>query len=178
MEIRKEVPSWDINWVNKIFTLANDVDYIDDIFVDWAIYEDYILVWRVLTFVDAPQLSVYVDYKTTAPVPTIPTLWKTLWSIITEIYRLTWQTSNSVKFWRSVLVDEINSICNQIWDWRVTNILNPRQIFRCAKQPYQKAYRWYRLKGSWTITVDAVIWDTVVQMNAEKMAENGYAILW
>ena len=60
--IRKEVPTWTIDGVNKVFTLLNTPKYIDDIFMDWAIYTTYSLVGKVITLIDAPETSIYVDY--------------------------------------------------------------------------------------------------------------------
>jgi hypothetical protein len=69
--IPKEVPTGVVDGSNKVFTLANDVYQIDDIFVsDIAYTQGYTRLGSVLTLNFAPPLgaSIHVDYWTSAPV--------------------------------------------------------------------------------------------------------------
>jgi len=176
MEIRKEIPAWSIDWVNKIYTLINDVDYIDDIFIDWAIYTDFSVVWKIITLTDAPTLSIYVDYKTTSS-STVVSSWVTLWQIITEVYRLSWQTSNSTKFSRSVVVDLANSLLEQVWNWKVTNILT-QQIYKAWNLWFQNSFIGYRINWGWTISAEVNIWDAIIEMDTTSLLSAWYVRIW
>jgi len=67
--ISKEVPTWAINWVNKVFTVANTISVLDDVWVDWAIYTNItVTAPSTLTLVDAPTISIIVDYYDSPPV--------------------------------------------------------------------------------------------------------------
>lgn len=69
----KEVPAGVVDGVNKVYTLANGVQQIDDVFVDGAIYLGVItVVGAVITLADAPTATIYVDYWSSAPVPPPP----------------------------------------------------------------------------------------------------------
>lgn len=66
--IPKEIPVWAIDGVNKIFTLSKNIDQLDDVFVDWAIYTDISITWgNQITLSDAPTVSIFVDYYDTPP---------------------------------------------------------------------------------------------------------------
>ena len=41
MQIYKEVPQGAIDGVNKVFSFMNEIDYIDDLWVDNVIYTNY-----------------------------------------------------------------------------------------------------------------------------------------
>lgn len=72
--ISKEVPVGLVNGVNKVYTLANLVNVIDDVFVDGAIYLGVVTVaGDVITLADAPTASIFVDYWTSPPIPPPPT---------------------------------------------------------------------------------------------------------
>lgn len=166
MKIIKEVPVWLIDWVNTIFTLKNDVESIDDIFLDGAIYTSYTLKWNILTLSDAPLVSLFVDYE--SKVNTISekiSTGITLWDIVSEVYNLTWQTANSTNFNRERIVRMINSISNQIWKWRVINLLNPSQIFSCFALLFSIKDISFRINGTWVlsekleINENNAIWD-------------------
>jgi len=65
----KEVPAWIIDWANKVFTVANTISVLDDVWVDWAIYTNVTVTPpSTLTLVDAPALSIFVDYYDSPPI--------------------------------------------------------------------------------------------------------------
>lgn len=70
-----EIPSGAINWVNTVYTNAYDIYQVDDVWVDWVIYFNYTVTWdNQITLVDAPTLSIRVDYFTTWWTP--PVVWR------------------------------------------------------------------------------------------------------
>jgi len=67
MFISNETPTGTIDWVNKVFTTSQNIDQIDDIWIDWAPYFNYTFIWNTVTLTDAPTVSIYIDYYTEAP---------------------------------------------------------------------------------------------------------------
>lgn len=67
--ISKENLTSQVNGTNKVFTTANNIAQIDDLFVDGAIYFDYtVTASNEITLTDAPTSSLYIDYYTSSPV--------------------------------------------------------------------------------------------------------------
>lgn len=161
MRIIKEVPVWVIDWVNTIFTLKNDIEFIDDIFLDWAIYTSYTLKWNILTLVDAPLVSLFIDYETKEN-----TIYEkistqiTLGDIVSEVYNLTGQTPNSTNFNRNRIVRMINSVSSKIWKWRVVNLLNPNQIFRNNILDFASWVVSFRIRWLWVLNKNLEINDS------------------
>ena len=179
MKIFKEVPTWIIDWVNRNFTLLNEIESVDDVFMDWAIYVDFRIVWRTLIFSDAPILSVYVDY--------ISKDWNdnfsvdntiTLWKIITEVYNLTWQTPNSTNFNRDRVVRMINSVSDRVWKWKVTNLLNPAQIFRNSCMDFTIWRIWYKTIWKWTLSKILEIWDNEAFWDFSELYGAWFIKIW
>ena len=172
-QIRKEIPTWDINWTNRVFTLANDVDFIDDLWFDGAIYTSFSRNGRVLTLTDAPNLSIYVDYQTANTVAPIDTTCTT-WDVIGEIYNLMWQTPNSTNFNRNRVLRKINSINERIWKGRVTSLLDKRQTFRAGKLWFQESMAWFRIQNGSALTSELNIWDNTAEMDTEFLLPAWY----
>lgn len=60
-----ETPSWAINWVNKVFTLTNTIDKIEEIYIWGASYRSFSYTWNTITLTDAPTVATWapiVDY--------------------------------------------------------------------------------------------------------------------
>ena len=172
--IRKEIPTWDINWTNTVFTLLNDVEFIDDLWFDGAIYTNFTRNGRVLTLVDAPELSIFVDYQTWITPTQIETEC-TLWNMLEEYFNLTGQTANSTNFNRNRAVRKINSLSEKMWKGRVTNILNPQQTFRAGKLWFEELNIGYRVLSWGILTEPLNIWDTTVDANTEFLLPAWYA---
>ena len=172
-DIRKEIPTWNIDWVNKVYTLLNDVDYVDDIWIDWAIYTGFTLVWKVLTLSDAPTTSILVDYKT-ADSTTIVTSTCTLWDMVSEVWTLLWQTWNSTTFSRDRVLLKLNGMMRDILRGRVTNVLNPRQIFRAWKLWFIEWKNNFRIKAGSTLTEDFNVWDTEITCDTTDLLGSWY----
>jgi len=64
--IPNEVPTWAIDWINKIYTFSKPIFQFDDLWVDWAIYINFTVTWTyTILLVDAPTLSIFWDYYDT-----------------------------------------------------------------------------------------------------------------
>lgn len=171
--IRKEIPVWDIDWVNKTFLLNDTPEFIDDLWIDWAIYTAFSFTWNQITLTDAPDLSIMVDYvtaNTTIPVTTT----KTLWQILTKIWDLTWQTSKSTNFSRPILVDEINETLRQVLRGRVSSILSPGKIYRAWELWFLEWRTNVRVKWGWIATEILNIWDTELKTDTNDLLESWY----
>jgi len=112
--INNEIPSWAINWVNKVFTLANPIYQMDDVFVDWAVYFAFTVTDTYeITLVDAPTVSIVVDYYDTPP--TNPTSWKLLVSDMLTIFKRS-KNSSLVDVTDEVFLDFANDLNIDYYD--------------------------------------------------------------
>ena len=175
--IWKEIPTGVIDWVNKVFTLLNDVDYIDDIFYDWWVTSDYTRVWKIITMTYAPQSSIYVDYydKTAQ---SITTSTYTFLDIKNKVWALLWAKSTSTNFSSAIVWDEINRQGRAIWKGRIINKLNPRQIFKAGFMYFKDLDYVVRIKSWWTVTAEVNVWDTDIKINTTGLLWAGYIEVW
>ena len=63
--IYKETPSWEIDWANKIFTVASNINTLEEVFVWGAPYRKISsIAWKNITLNEAPPIwaTVDVDY--------------------------------------------------------------------------------------------------------------------
>jgi len=161
--ISKEIPTWTIDWVNKVFTLLNTPDYIDDIFMDGAIYVSFTVLWNQITLTDAPTVSLYVDYEdSTAPVnPQTDLIWG---DVKEQIWVNLWQTSSSTVFSNSILDAEMNSLVSDIYRGRVQNPLT-QKIYRAGALNFIDWFTRFRYIESTILTAALTMWDTVAEMS-------------
>ena len=171
--IKKEIPTWLINGINKVYTLLNVPSQIDDVFMDWVIYTDFTIVWNVLTLVDAPSLSLFVDY-TTADSSIIISTDITFWDIKDKVWNLLWQKSTSTTFNTNIVWDVINNISRQVLRWRVKSLLNPNQIFRAWKLWFIDWKINLRFKQWAALSAPLEVWDITASMDTTYMLGNGY----
>lgn len=176
MEIRKEVPIGVIDWVNKVFTLLNIPDFIDDLWIDWGIYINFTIDDKVITLQDAPVYNIAVDYKTWTDNTNTSTQ-ITLWKIKSEIWRLLWQRGTSINFSPAIVTDEINNTLEDIWRWKVINKLS-QKIIRAWKLWFQESYLNVKVQWTWIVTKEVNIWDTVIEANTVKLSESWSITLW
>jgi len=90
--IPNEVPTWTIDWVNKVFTFLNDIDYITTLVFDWAEYTTFIvdsINKNLVTLVDAPTVSIYADYYPIASTVVVDST-VTFWDIKNKVWNLLW----------------------------------------------------------------------------------------
>lgn len=153
-QIRKERPTGDIDGVNRVFTLANNVDFIDDIFFDGVVYTQFsISNGNILTLTDAPELSLFVDYQTDDSVTPVSTTCTT-GDVIAEVYNLTGQTPSSTNFNRDRVLRKVNSINERIWKGRVTSLLDNRRTYRAGDLWFTEAMTGYRIQNGSALTAE------------------------
>jgi len=141
--IANEVPSWAINWVNKVYTTVNNISQVDDIFVDWTIYTDYTVTWiNEVTLVDAPTASIIIDYYDS---PTVSNSW-----IIVDDLRTLWELH------RDDPLSDISSslflmFCNQINNILYDNLVavNPEDYIeiKLLQQPNELLFHYELIFG-------------------------------
>jgi len=175
--IRKETPTWTINWVNKVFTLLNTPDFIDDIFFDWAIYTTFTLVGNVITLVDAPTVSLFVDYESVASTVVVDST-VTFWDIKNKVWNLLGQKSTSTNFSDTIVWDEINHIARQVLKGRVKNFLNPSQIFRAGKLWFTEGKLNVRIQDGGKLNTELEVWDIVALMDTTNVLTSWYVEIW
>jgi len=171
--IRKEVPTWAIDWVNKTFTLLNTPAYIDDIFLDWSIYTTFTLVDKTITLVDAPTVSLFVDYESTiAEIVVDSTI--TFWDIKNKVWNLLGQKSTSTNFSDSIVWDEINHIARQVLKGRVKNLLNANQIFRAGNLWFTESKVNVRVQAWGKLNTALLTWDIVALCDTTNLLTSWY----
>lgn len=86
--IYNEIPSWVVNWVNKIFTVINNIGDIEEVFIWGVAYRNLSFLWNVITLVEAPPLwsAITVDYFLEELNPPLIEWTVTLWTIINDCY--------------------------------------------------------------------------------------------
>ncbi len=63
--VYNETPTWDIDWVNVVFTTTNVIDKLEDFYIGWVPYRKVFSIWtNTITLNDAPPswAVVSVDY--------------------------------------------------------------------------------------------------------------------
>lgn len=91
--IYNETPSWDINWINKVFTVINDIERIEELYIWWVAYRDLTFNLNTITLNDAPPIgaTISVDYFQTNLDPITPNWDVTLGQIIDDVYEKIWE---------------------------------------------------------------------------------------
>lgn len=176
--VAKEIPSWVIDWVNKVFTLLNDVDYISDVYYDWVITTDFTRVDKVITLTYAPTLSIFVDYNTTTADSIVSTTC-TFWDIKEKVWALLWAKSTSTNFSDTIVANEINLQGRTAWKGRMVNKLNPSQIFRAWYMYFKDKSYVIRVKAdNVPLTADVAVWDTTIDLVTDNLLWAWYIELW
>jgi hypothetical protein len=174
--ISKETPTWVINWVNKVFTLANTPNRIDDLFYDGAISVNYTLDGNVITMWYAPNLSIYVDYFQWEDEPTVSQV-DTLWTIRSAILQNLWAKSTSSTFTETLLNAEINACILNILLWKVTNHTNGRRL-RIWKLSFNESFANFWVQPWSTLTWEVSIWDTTIPCDTSWLYPSWYVQIW
>ena len=176
--IKKEVPVWVIDWVNKVFTLANTPSQIDDLFYDGAIYTSFTLAWNVLTLVDAPEQSIFVDYEVSNTSQATWLTTCTFWDIKTEVWDLLEQRPSSTNFSDRRVWNKINEVSRDIWRWSITNLLDPRDILMSGRMWFAEDTVSLRIKSWSKLSAEFNIWDTIAEMSTADILPSGYVQIW
>ena len=175
--IPKEIPSWVIDWINTTFTFLNDIDYITSLYVDGAIYIDFIREWaRTVILTDAPTSTIFGDYYTADSILPIETNTK-LWDVKTKIWRLLGQQSNSVNYNSEVLNEEINDFMQNLWRGKVINPIT-KQYIRTWDMYFQENFYSFRISKDSVTTAPVAIWDTSIAMSTVWLAGAGWVMIW
>jgi len=175
--IRKETPTWTINWVNKVFTLLNTPDFIDDIFFDWAIYTTFTIVGKILTLVDAPTVSLFVDYESTTDEVVIDST-VTFWDIKNKVWNLLGQKSTSTNFSDGIVWSKINSVARRVLKGRVKNLLDKNQIFRAGKLWFTEGKLNVRIQDWGKLNTELEVWDIVALMDTTNVLTSWFVEIW
>lgn len=110
--IIKEIPFGLIDWNNRIFSFSEKIKQLDDLWLDWAIYTDFIVDWKDIILSHAPKLSIYWDYYTYGFVD-----WTTNKYIKKEVPD--WKISGENK--KFILKENISKIISVWFDWAIYN---------------------------------------------------------
>ena len=179
MYINYEIPTWTINGTNKVFTTLNTLDQSQplNLWFDWAIYTNFTIVGNVITLVDAPEYSVFVSYATWTT-NTTTTGQDTLWDIMTEVWDLLGQTSNSTTFSRDKVAKKVNAKIQEVLRGRITSLLDSNRIYRCGKIDIMEGKSGYRIQGTTKLTANFNIWDTTATCSTSTLYPAWYVQIW
>ena len=106
-----EIPSWAVDWVNKIFTLIYEIERIEEVYIWWAAYRSFSFSWKNIILQDAPPTgkTISVDYFwADAPQPIISTD-VSLWEVISDVYEKIGQKKENNKVYLESQVKKMNS---------------------------------------------------------------------
>lgn len=171
--VNDEVPTWLINWVNKVYILLNTPSQMVAVNMDWANYVAYVLVGNVLTLTDAPTVSITVDYITGATI--IPaTTDITFWEIKAEVWALLWQKSTSTNFSDTRVWRKINEVIRKVWRGRITSLLDPNRIYRAGSLWFTNWQINLRYRGGSSLNTALNVWDVSASCDTTYMLSNWY----
>lgn len=174
--IFKEELDWIIDWNNKEFKTREKLIEMEDLWVDWAIYTYYTIDWNLITLEHAPTSSIYADYTTVGTTLSVPSD-VTLWDIKTEVWRLLWQRPTSINFNKTVLGQKINSIIEQVWNWKIVNVLDPKEVIIASNMSFQEWSRNYKISNNASLAKRLKIGDTEAFLNANNFSYKGYVLI-
>lgn len=174
--ISKEKPEWIIDWNNKTFVLKKDVYRIIDLWLDGVIYKSFSIDWRILTLLDAPRWSLFVNYYWVFVSRRVDT-GVTFGRIKEEVWRLIWQKNTSKNFWDDYLSSKINTVAYDIWNWYVTNLLNPNDIIKSLDLYFQNDNYPFRINSGSILWENISLWTIEFKIWLNNMSERWWAIL-
>ena len=175
-EIRKEVPSGAIDGSNLTFVLANEPAFIDDVFMDGAIYTTFSIVGKVLTLQDAPTSSLFADYQTGNDYPaTIGNV--TFGQAKAEVWTLLGQKPTSTVFSDARVGFRINAMVRAVRRGRVTSILDPNRIYRAGNLAFAEGKTSYRYVSPTRTTKNYAVGDTVLYCSTDGLLNSGRVIV-
>lgn len=174
--IPKEIPVGVVNWVNTVFTFLNDIEYITSIYLDGAIYIDFVREGtRSIRLTDAPTISIFWDYYTADSILPIETN-VSLWDVKSKIWRLLWQRGTSVNFDSATITGEINDLMQEIWRGKYMNTLT-NQYMMSDGMFFQENYHSFRISKDWAVTEDIQVWDSSIAMTTDWMNPAGWVLI-
>lgn len=176
--ISNEIPSWAINGVNKVYTLSVVWHSIISLSVDWVEYYDFTFVTntQTLTLVDAPTLTIRVDYigagMSTPSLTLIDT--QDLRDIFYGILREEWPSSA----YPLILCDLfLNTAQKKIVNGRVIHPYTKEEV-SSGDLHFTNADVYYNNVKPTTLTADAVMWDTTLYADTTDYPSSWYLYLW
>lgn len=172
----KQTPTWVIDWVNKIFTFVNNIDFIDDLWVDNVVYNNYTINNNIITLLDAPTISIFADYEPSNSITPITTE-ITFWDIKSKVWYLLWQKPTSTIFSTDIVWEEINRTCLKVLRWRVKNKLN-WQTLRAWDLWFMNWNFTLNTKAWWITTEITEINATTIKTNTDNLLNSGFIMLW
>lgn len=154
--IYNEIPSWAIDWVNKVFTTINAISKIEEVFIWWVAYRDLIFSLNTITLNDAPPVgaSISVDYFI-GDLETPIEEWNTLlWDIINDVYEKIWQAR--IKNWQPNRTYPESQVKKFIINWydRIKNLRTYKD--KISTYSFNKAKDWVAI---WYSANWVTIWD-------------------
>ena len=121
--IYNEIPSWSVNWTNKVFTVINDIDKIEEVFIWGAAYRSLSFSWNTITLVDAPPIgtSISVDYFIAGITPTPSSSTVTFLEVINDVYEKLWQNPDNKAINKTYKLNQVKLWINA-WLKRLKNM--------------------------------------------------------
>lgn len=181
-QIVEEIPSWTIDWVNKVFTIVNTpVTNWLTLFLNWLAqtsWVDYALVWTTITFVSAPPLlsNILAKIIITIEVTSTSDSLLTLWDVITKIYTKMWIKSDSTIFDRTnIVLPKLNIVISSICAWQVTNIINPNITYKAGFLRFLAKKFFFSTKASTKLTASTTGW--TISFDTTNFDDSWYVII-
>lgn len=143
--IYDEILSWDVDWINTIFYSVYPIDKIDELRIDWIVYNNFTFNWRIVTLAVAPTITVgspHIDYyRKDVELATIDS-WVTLSQLRSSIYTRLGQQITSLQFPKELADEYISE-----WVTRISKMKRDR-----AKRwifSFHKSYDWFIKWNTW-----------------------------
>lgn len=171
--VTNEIPVGLIDSSNKIYTLSMTALQITDVVVDWSEYFDFTFTGTTLTLVDAPTLSIHVDYIATGYSSTPALNLTTLQDLRNTFYDILRETEQDSSAYPLTLVDLlINAAQQKILNWRVINPINGQEARKWILHFLNQDVYYTNIKST-TTTADLTVWATTISADPTWYSATG-----
>ena len=154
--IYDETPAWLVDWVNKVFTVLNNISAMDDVYIWGAPYRKLSYKWNIITLQEAPPIwaEITVDYFYSVDVynPVNNVLFI---DVINEIYDYIWQQKTSNTYKLDVAKRNINQFIKKITNSNVYNNVIRQYCFNNISKS---------VTAKWYIATWVTIWEDMTNV--------------
>ena len=174
--IINEIPVGDIDGINKVYTLANDIQAITDLLVDGAEYTGYTFSWTTITLNDAPTASIlsdYISWNTTSGT----FYWTTLGDIKTEVYLLMNQSSDSSTYDADTRVQtKINTVIQDVCKGEYRSILSD-EVFKAWDLRFLRGKQAVKRYDNVTLTAELLTTDIELSCDTTNLTDSWSVVI-
>jgi len=97
--------------------------------------------------------------------------------LISDIYRIVWDSSESDEYSETVVLEKLNEVVRIIWWWYVTDVRNEQQIYEAWDLPFLYARQFYTLVEPVPLTVAVATWNTTISFDTTNFSASWVVLI-